>query len=71
MPIIHVDMIEGRSSDSKRAFAAGVTMLTCECFDVKPAQVRVIFHEIPRENWAIAGTLVSDAEGQPGASQRP
>ncbi|MDR1481842.1 MAG: tautomerase family protein [Synergistaceae bacterium] len=68
MPIIHVDMIKGRSSDSKRTFATEVTELACRCFEVKPAQVRVIFHEIPRENWAVAGTLFSDKEESPSAS---
>ena len=62
MPVIQVNLLAGRSVEAKRAFAANVTKLACEDLSVKPEQVRVIFNEMPHENYAIAGTLVADRE---------
>jgi len=60
MPIIQINLIEGRSADAKRKFAAGATKLTCDCFDVSPEQVRIIFNDMKPENYSIAGTLIAD-----------
>jgi 4-oxalocrotonate tautomerase len=60
MPIIRVNLIEGRSTEAKRKFAAEATRVACECLSVAPEQVRIIFDEMPKENFAIAGTLVCD-----------
>lgn len=60
MPIIEVNLLEGRSADARRSFADKVTKLACEDFDVKPEQVRVIFREMPLDCYAIAGELVAD-----------
>ncbi len=60
MPIIQVNLLEGRPVEAKRAFAANVTKLVCEDLGVTAEQVRVIFNEMPHENYAIAGTLVAD-----------
>ncbi len=60
MPIIQVNLLAGRPVEAKRAFAANVTKLACEDLGVKAEQVRVIFNEMPHENYAIAGTLVAD-----------
>ena len=47
MPIIEVNLLQGRPVKAKRRFAAEVTELACNCLSVKPEQVRVI------ENWFI------------------
>ena len=62
MPIIQVNLLKGRPVEAKRKFAAEVSRLACECLDVRVEQVRVIFNEMPRENYAIAGTLVADRD---------
>lgn len=62
MPIIQINMLQGRTAEAKRRFAAGVTALACDTLGVCAEQVRVIFNEMPRENYAIAGTLVADRD---------
>lgn len=62
MPIIQVNLIKGRPVEAKRKFAADVTQLACEHLGVQASQVRVIFNEMERENFAIAGTLVADRD---------
>jgi 4-oxalocrotonate tautomerase len=60
MPIIQVNLLQGRSTEVKRKFASEVTRVTCECFGSKPEQVRVIFNDMPPENFSIAGVLTAD-----------
>ncbi|MDR1019941.1 MAG: 2-hydroxymuconate tautomerase family protein [Synergistaceae bacterium] len=66
MPIIQVHLLQGRSVEAKRQFAAEATDLVCRCFDVKSEQVRIIFSEMERENYSISGTLVSDRDKNTG-----
>lgn len=60
MPIIEVNLLEGRTVEAKRSFAANVTKLACEDLNVKPEQVRVIFREMPLDCYSIAGELIVD-----------
>jgi 4-oxalocrotonate tautomerase len=60
MPIIQVNLLEGRTVEQKRKYAADVTRVTCEDFGVAPEQVRIQFIDMSDENYAIAGVLNSD-----------
>ena len=60
MPIIQVNLLQGRSTEVKRKYAAELTKLTCDCLDVAPESVRIIFSEMAREDFAIAGILAAD-----------
>ena len=60
MPIIKVNMLQGRSVETKHQYASEITRITCECLGVTPDSVRIIFSEIPPENFAVAGTLYAD-----------
>ena len=60
MPIIKVNLLQGRSTEVKRKYAAELTKLTCECLDVLPESVRIIFNDMAHENFAVAGTLAAD-----------
>lgn len=62
MPIIEVHLIEGRSVEQKREFVEEVTAVACRCLNARPEQVRVILSEMPRTNYAIAGTLIADKD---------
>ena len=60
MPIIQVNLLQGRSTEIKRKYAAELTKLTCECLGTQPEAVRIIFSEMEHENFAVAGVLSSD-----------
>jgi 4-oxalocrotonate tautomerase len=62
MPLIKVDMLQGRSVETKRKYASEMTRITCECLDVKPESVRIIFSEMPPENLVIGGKLAADVK---------
>lgn len=55
MPLIQVNMLEGRSQAAKAAFAESVTQAAVENLGVKTEQVRVLIHEIAPESWFTAG----------------
>jgi 4-oxalocrotonate tautomerase len=60
MPIIHVNMFEGRTIDQKRKMVVAMTEAVVKSLDVKPEAVRIIMHDIPRHNIAVAGVLASE-----------
>ena len=60
MPVIQVSLLQGRSTEIKRKYAAELTKLTCECLDTTPETVSIIFNEMAYENLSVAGTLIAD-----------
>jgi 4-oxalocrotonate tautomerase len=60
MPIVEVHLFEGRNGEQKRKLVSEMTRVICEVLDVKPEVVRIILDEMSKENFAIAGTLVSE-----------
>lgn len=70
MPIVTVNIKEGRTVEQKREMAKRVTQAICETMAVSPAAVRIIINEMKNENFAIGGTLVCDdpaMQTKPGA----
>jgi 4-oxalocrotonate tautomerase len=57
-----VNLLQGRSVEAKRKFADEVTRSACCCLGVQPEQVRIIFFDMPPENYAIAGVLSLDKD---------
>ncbi|MFL8937150.1 4-oxalocrotonate tautomerase family protein [Rossellomorea oryzaecorticis] len=55
MPIIHIEILEGRSDEKVRELINGITEITVQTLNVKPDQVRVIIHPIPRRYWGVGG----------------
>jgi 4-oxalocrotonate tautomerase len=60
MPIIQVNMIEGRTVDQKRKLVSEITNAVVKSLDVPPDAVRIILQDMPKQNYAIAGTLKCD-----------
>jgi 4-oxalocrotonate tautomerase len=62
LPIIQVHLLQGRSVEAKRKFAREATEAACRCLDVNAEQVRIIFSEMARDDYAISGVLVADRD---------
>ncbi|WP_005034811.1 4-oxalocrotonate tautomerase [Holophaga foetida] len=60
MPIVQVNLIEGRTLEQKRRLVAEITNAVVNCVDAPPDAVKVILNEMPRENYASAGVLYAD-----------
>lgn len=60
MPIIRVEMFEGRDIAKKRELAKALTDEMVRVTGVGEASVNVIIDEIKKENWAAGGALYAD-----------
>lgn len=65
MPTIRVDLFEGRTTEQKRAFAEAVTKVVVETLGSSADSVDIIFTDVAKHNWATAGKLWSEPQGQP------
>lgn len=62
MPIIRVELLEGRSRDQKREFVEGVTDLFVRVCGGTPETVQVVFFDVSKDDWGANGALVSDRQ---------
>jgi 4-oxalocrotonate tautomerase len=61
MPIVRVEMWEGRTHAQKAELARVITEAVAAIAHTTPEATTVVFQDIARENWATAGVLASDA----------
>lgn len=68
MPVIHVEMLEGRSVRQKQELVEVLTRETVRIAQCRPEAVYVIIKDVPKTNWGSAGELlaVRDGEVDPG-----
>lgn len=61
MPLIQVLNASPCSTDKKRQLLAAPTATYAEVMEIRPDTIRVLLHEIPRENWSVAGVTLADS----------
>lgn len=61
MPFIEITLIEGRSSEAKRALMQRVTDAVEETIGAPRAAIRVVLREVPAFHWAVGG----EPKGEP------
>ena len=59
MPVVIVEMWEGRTIEQKKQLVEGITSSFVQ-IGVPTEAVQVIIKDNPRHNWAIAGKLASE-----------
>ncbi|MCG8492894.1 MAG: 4-oxalocrotonate tautomerase [Sneathiellales bacterium] len=59
MPLIRVELFEGRSLETKRELIEALTRETVRIAGVSKASVDVIITEVKKENWGIGGEQAS------------
>jgi len=60
MPLIRVEIWEGRNPDLKRKLVKELTKVTVEILGCPEQAVTVVINDIPKHNWGIGGELASD-----------
>ncbi|MEK4523276.1 2-hydroxymuconate tautomerase [Psychrobacillus sp. FSL W7-1457] len=60
MPYVTVKMLEGRSDEQKRELVEKVTAVVAETTNAPVENVVVFIEEMPKNHYAVAGTLLSD-----------
>ena len=58
MPVITVEWLEGRTPQQKRELADALTNAFVDIAQVKKEQVWIVFRDVKRSDWAMAGTLL-------------
>jgi 4-oxalocrotonate tautomerase len=60
MPVVTVQLWEGRTLEQKRALVEAITKAMVKHAGARPDALHVILQEIPRENWGRGGVLGID-----------
>lgn len=64
MPIIQVQMLEGRSDEKIKSLIARLTDVVSEELDAPKERVRVLVTEVQKTHWGVGGISVSDQAGR-------
>lgn len=60
MPFAQIYLLDGRTEEQKRALIEKVTQAIVDAVASPRENVRVWIHDLPRENWGIAGKTAKD-----------
>jgi 4-oxalocrotonate tautomerase len=60
MPIIRVELLEGRSIEQKRDFVRVVTREAASILKCSADAVDIVFVEVARQDWATGGMIHAD-----------
>ncbi len=63
MPIVHVQLLEGRSPEQKLRLMAELTETLERCLGVDPERVHVQVSEFAEGTWSRGGTPIRSAKG--------
>ena len=58
MPMVTVDWLEGRSPAQKAQLSRAITQAFVEIAKVHSDQVWIVFRDVKRSDWAMAGRLL-------------
>ncbi len=64
MPIVRIDLLEGRSSSVKAELMVQVTNAVVTTLGVDAEQVQVVLYEIPLEHWSVGGKTKAESTRQ-------
>ena len=62
MPHVTVQLLEGRTTEIKRAAAKAITEAIVKTLGTTAESTSIVFQDVPRESWARGGTLISDRQ---------
>ena len=63
MPVVHINLYDGKSVEVKKKIAVAVTEAFVKSMGIAPELVKILIHEIPKENFSTGGIL--DSERKP------
>ena len=62
MPIVHINMFKGRTSEQRREMVKEVTDSMVKTLKCEKDAVRIIINEVEKEDVSVGGILRSDKE---------
>jgi 4-oxalocrotonate tautomerase len=70
MPLVRIDILEGRQPEQIRELHRRVAALVAEILDTPIERVRTYVTEIPPQNWGIAGVPADEARADEVTARR-
>lgn len=68
MPVIHVELIAGRTQSQKTQIAERLTSAIVEICGTAAADVHVVFSDVSKFDWFVAGTAVGGPDSRTDGS---
>lgn len=62
MPIVQIHLLEGRSKELKQQLISEITAAVSRTLGNSPETIRVLLHDVPHENWGVAGLPMSNRQ---------
>ncbi|MFD1708907.1 2-hydroxymuconate tautomerase [Siminovitchia sediminis] len=59
MPIIHIDLLDGKSVEQKDELISSVTEVTEKALGVDKEHITIILREVSRDHWAVQGKALT------------
>jgi len=63
MVVLKVTLLEGRPLEKKRELARRLTEAAAKHLGEPKEEIRLVFYEVSKEQWAVGGVLMRDQEG--------
>jgi 4-oxalocrotonate tautomerase len=63
MPVVTVEMWEGRTIEQKKQLVEGITASLVK-IGIPPEAIHIIIRDVPKHNWAHGGKLASEESPQ-------
>ncbi|CAI2677182.1 hypothetical protein FD43_GL000643 [Apilactobacillus kunkeei DSM 12361 = ATCC 700308] len=60
MPLVHIDLIEGRNEEQLKGLVADVTSAIVKNTGAPAEHVHIVLNEMKKSNYSVAGKLKSD-----------
>ena len=60
MPIVNIQILQGRPEEKVKELIRNVTNTICETLDSPRENVRILVTEVPKTHWGIGGVPVSE-----------
>ncbi|RLI74640.1 4-oxalocrotonate tautomerase [Archaeoglobales archaeon] len=59
MPVVKIDMWEGRDRETKRKLIQTITRAVSETLDISVEHIHIILNEVSKDNWGLKGEQAS------------
>lgn len=67
MPVVQVNLMQGRTNEQKKLLAQRITQSVVEVLGAKPESVRVLIHELGPYDFAVGGVPMAERTPAPKA----
>jgi 4-oxalocrotonate tautomerase len=60
MPVVHIYMFPGKTKEQKNELVKRISKDFAEVASIKPESLNILFHDTPKEDWGVRGSLASE-----------